>query len=318
MANNSSTSMSAKPRHILQLNVEEKRRFVDSFDRVYSDIDGVIWTLEYNVPNVAAGYAALERAGKAITYVTNNSVRTVESTVKRFAQLDMQVSPEQIWHPARTFVYYLRSINFDGLIYIIATPKFKAVLRDAGYQLIDGPHQFIEESYEDLARNIFDKQPVRAVVIDVDFNLTSTKLLRAHLYLRHPDCRLLIGATDRLLPVAKDVNIIGPGPFASILVEASGKEAIELGKPGRELGNMLIKQHNVSSPDRVLMIGDMLAQDVKFGRLCEFQTLLVLSGGCTLDQLQAQTSPDLLPHYYADSMADFVKFFEELAPKAHV
>ncbi|XP_034489673.1 pyridoxal phosphate phosphatase [Drosophila innubila] len=318
MANNSSASLLRKPQHILELNVEEKRRFVESFDRVYSDIDGVIWTMEYNVPNAADGYAALEHAGKAITYVTNNSARTVESTVSRFAKLDMQVSPEQIWHPAQTLIYYLRSINFDGLIYIIATPKFKALLRDAGYQLIDGPNHFIEESFEDLARNIFDKQPVRAVVIDVDFNLTSTKLLRAHMYLRHPDCLLLTGATDRLLPVAKGVNIIGPGPFASILIEASGKEPSVLGKPGRELGNMLMQQHKVSSPERVLMIGDMLAQDIKFGRLCGFQTLLVLTGGCTLDQLKTETSSDLLPDYYADSMADFVKLFEEVTPRAHV
>jgi len=71
----------------------------------------------------------------------------------------------------------------------------------------------IEDSFEDLARNIFDEQPVRAVVIDVDFNLTSTKLLRAHMYLRHPDCVLLTGGTDRLMCMAKGVNIIGPGPF---------------------------------------------------------------------------------------------------------
>lgn len=134
--------MSVKPQHILELNVEEKRRFVESFDRVYSDIDGVIWNIEHNVPNASDGFAALEHAGKAITYVTNNSIRSVDSTVKRFAKVDMQVSPEQIWHPAQTLIYYLRSINFDGLIYIIATPKIKAMLRDAGYQLIDGVSQF--------------------------------------------------------------------------------------------------------------------------------------------------------------------------------
>ncbi|KAH8300958.1 hypothetical protein KR044_007242 [Drosophila immigrans] len=307
-----------RPRHILQLNAEEKRRFVASFDRVFTDIDGVIFTLQHNVPHAPDGFAALRNAGKPITYVTNNSMRGVESTVRNFAQVGIEVTKEQIWHPAQTVVHYLRSINFDGLIYIIATPKFKEVLRDAGYQMIDGPNHLIEDTYSDLARHIFDKSPVRAVVIDVDINLTSTKLLRAHMYLRNPDCLLLTGATDRMLPVTKDINIIGPGHFSSILVEASGKEATVLGKPGRPLGDMLIQHHNVSDPNRVLMIGDMLAQDVKFGRMCGFQTLLVLSGGCSLDQLQAETSPDLVPDFYADSVADFVKLFEELSPKAHV
>lgn len=158
---------------------------------------------------------------------------------------------------------------------------------------------------------------MRAVVIDVDFNLSSPKLLRAHMYLRRPECLLLVGATDRLLPVAKDVNIIGPGPFSSILVEASGKPALTLGKPGRQLGELLIQHYAISQPSRALMIGDMLAQDVSFGRQCGFQTLLVLSGGCTLEQLQAETDPDRIPDYYADSVADLALMLGE-GPKAHV
>ncbi|BFG01515.1 pyridoxal phosphate phosphatase [Drosophila madeirensis] len=306
-----------KPQHILQLSEEQRRRFVDSFDRVLSDIDGVVWSLESSVPRAVDGYAALQRAGKDVVFVTNNSVRTVEQCVRRFEKLGLHVAPQQVWHPAQSIVLYLRDIQFEGLIYIIASAPFKAVLREAGYQLLDGPNEFIEESYDSLAKTIFDRQPVRAVIIDVDFNLTSPKLLRAHMYLRHPECLLIGGATDRLLPVAKDVNIIGPGPFASILVEASSQQALTLGKPGRELGELLIKHLKISEPHRVLMVGDMLAQDIRFGRQCGFQTLLVLSGGCSLEQLQAETSPDLLPDYYADSVADVAQLLGEAA-KSHV
>ncbi|XP_022208577.2 pyridoxal phosphate phosphatase [Drosophila obscura] len=306
-----------KPQHILQLSEEQRGRFVASFDRVLSDIDGVVWSMEHTVPRAVDGYAALQRAGKELTFVTNNSVRSIDQCVRRFEKVGLQVAPAQVWHPAQSIVLYLRDIRFEGLIYIIASAAFKAVLREAGYQLLDGPNEFIEESYESLAKTIFDRQPVRAVIIDVDYNLTSPKLLRAHMYLRHPECLLIGGATDRLLPVAKGVNIIGPGPFASILIEASGRQAITLGKPGRELGELLIKHLKISEPQRVLMVGDMLAQDIHFGRQCGFQTLLVLSGGCTLEQLQAETSPDLLPDYYADSVADVAQLLGE-APKAHV
>ncbi|KAH8397830.1 hypothetical protein KR222_003450, partial [Zaprionus bogoriensis] len=306
-----------QPQHILQLSAEQRRRFLASFDNVYSDIDGVVWNIKQRVPLAGEAFAALQRAGKPLTFITNNSVRSVEGTVLGFEKSGLQVTPQQIWHPAQSLVQYLRSTRFEGLIYCIATPLFKAQLRDAGFQLIDGPNHMIEDSFEDLGRHIFDTQPVRAVVIDVDFNLSSSKLLRAHLYLRHPQCQLLIGATDRLLPVAKDTNIIGPGPFASILVEASGKQPKVLGKPGKELGDMLLLQHQVTDPRRVLMIGDMLAQDVRFGRLCGFQTLLVLSGGCTLDQLQAETCAEQLPDYYADSMADFLQLLGEGELKAH-
>ncbi|KAH8237664.1 hypothetical protein KR038_005222, partial [Drosophila bunnanda] len=306
-----------KPKHILQLSEEERRSFCDSFDRVFSDIDGVVWGLEHAVPHSADGYMALERIGKQLTFVTNNSVRTMDQCVRRFAKIGLQVKPEQIWHPAQSIVEYLQGIQFEGLIYIIASQPFKAVLREAGFKLLDGPNEFIEESFESMAKHIFDREPVRAIVIDVDFNLSCPKMLRAHMYLRHPECLLLIGATDRLLPVAKNVNIIGPGPFSSILVEASGKSPITLGKPGRQLGELLVQHYAISEPSRVLMIGDMLAQDVAFGREFGFQTLLVLSGGCTLEQLQAETNPRLIPDYYADSVADLALMLGE-APKAHV
>ncbi|XP_017055366.1 chronophin [Drosophila ficusphila] len=307
----------AKPQHILELSEEQRRSFVGSFDRVLSDIDGVLWTLEYTVPRAAEGYAALEKNGKQLTFVTNNSVRTLEQCVRKFAKIGLQVPPDQIWHPAQSIVSYLRNISFQGLIYIIASQPFKAVLREAGFQLIDGPNEFIEESYESLARHIFDRQQVRAVVIDVDFNLSSPKLLRAHLYLRHPECLLIEGATDRLLPVAKGVNIIGPGPFASVLEEASGKKPITLGKPGKELGELITKHYKIEKPERVLMVGDSLAQDIGFGRQCGFQTLLVLSGGCTYEQLLAQKDPRLIPDYYADSMADVAQMLGQV-PKSHV
>eukprot|EP00099_Drosophila_melanogaster_P006830 NP_001259467.1 uncharacterized protein Dmel_CG15739, isoform B [Drosophila melanogaster] len=307
----------AKPQHILQLSQEQRSSVVDSFDRVVSDIDGVLWTFEQSIPRAADGYAALEQMGKHLTFLTNNSVRTSEQCVKLFAKIGMQVHPEQIWHPAKSIVSYLQSIKFEGLIYIIASQSFKTVLREAGFQLLDGPNEFIEESYASLAEHIFGKEPVRAVIIDVDFNLTSPKILRAHLYLRHPECMLIEGATDRLLPVAKEVNIVGPGAFASILVEASGKQPITLGKPGRELGDLLVEHYQIVQPSRVLMIGDMLAQDVSFGRQCGFQTLLVLSGGCSKEELLAETDPQRIPDYYADSVADVAQMLGE-APKSRV
>lgn len=66
----------------------------------------------------------------------------MEDTVKSFQNVGMQVTPEQLWHPAKTMVHYLRSIQFDGLIYIIATANFKAHLTEAGFQLIDGVSKY--------------------------------------------------------------------------------------------------------------------------------------------------------------------------------
>lgn len=128
----------ARPKHILHLSAEERRRFLDSFDSVYSDIDGVVWDMKHRVPQAAEGLKALQRAGKTVTFLSNNSVRKMEDTVQQFEKIGLEVTPEQIWHPAKTTVHYLNSIQFKGVIYIIASPHFKAHLREAGYEMIDG------------------------------------------------------------------------------------------------------------------------------------------------------------------------------------
>lgn len=111
---------------------------MDSFDNVYSDIDGVVWDMKHRVPQAAEGLTALQRAGKPVTFISNNSVRKMEDTVQQFKKVGLEVTPEQIWHPAKTTVHYLNSIQFKGPIYIIACPLFKAHLREAGYDLIEG------------------------------------------------------------------------------------------------------------------------------------------------------------------------------------
>lgn len=65
------------------------------------------------------------------------------------------------------------------------------------------------ESFSALWKVIKDGQPVKAVLLDTDFNLTSAKIIRAQLYLRDPECLFLVGATDSLLPISKIDQIIG-------------------------------------------------------------------------------------------------------------
>ncbi|XP_032308844.1 chronophin [Drosophila ananassae] len=310
------STQESHPQHILHLSEEQQKKFLGSFDRVVSDIDGVIWNMYNTIPGAPEAFVALEKTGKELTFVTNNSVRTVEQAVRHFEKIGMSVRPEQITHPSQNTVDYLRQINFQGLIYIIASPPFKAVLREAGFQLIDGPNEIIDENFQSLAKKIFDQQPVNAVIIDVDFNMSSTKLLRAQLYLRNPECLFMEGATDRFLPIGKGVNIIGPGAFTNILLEASGRKPITVGKPGRELGKLLVEKYKIDQSDRVLMVGDMMAQDIVFGRQCGFQTLLVLSGGCTLEQLRSETDPSHIPDYYADSLADVAQILGQ-SRKSH-
>lgn len=49
---------------------------------------------------------------------------------------------------------------------------------------------------------------MEAVVIDVDFNLSAAKMMRAQVQLQNPKCLFLAGAADALIPFGKG-DIIG-------------------------------------------------------------------------------------------------------------
>ncbi|XP_067639553.1 chronophin [Eurosta solidaginis] len=300
------------PKHILELSTDEKRAFLDSFDHIFSDIDGVLWNVIAHIPGAADGYRTLTDLDKKLNFITNNSVRPMSDYEKKFKEAGIEFDVNDLVHPAKSIVEYLRNIEFEGLIYVIATEAVKDVIREAGFQITDGPTIFIEESYRALASHIFSKDPIRAVVVDVDFNLTSMKILRAHQFLRHPDCILIEAASDKLLPVGNGIDIIGPGPFTKILAECSKKPLITLGKPGKSLAEIIIKKFNIKETKRSLMIGDTLESDIAFGRQCGFQTLAVLSGFCKLQDIETESNPSKIPDYYADSMADFVEFMNDL------
>lgn len=170
----------------------------------------------------------------------------------------------------------------------------------------------VDEDFSALWRVVKDDEPVRAVALDTDFNLTTAKLIRAQLYLQQrPDCLFVVGTTDMMLTVGSN-RIIGPGPFYKLVEEAIGRKATVVGKPGRALRDILVDRHELRQPARVLFVGDMLEQDVGFGNASGWQSLLVLTGSTTLEQLQAHRVEAELPAFYLPSLADFTRILDDI------
>ncbi|XP_073835490.1 glycerol-3-phosphate phosphatase [Musca autumnalis] len=305
-----------QPKNILQLTADEKRKFLDSFDFVFSDIDGVVWNVTDTIDGSGDGFNALREAGKKLTFITNNSVRPEEQCVEKLKRNKIDIDAHDLIHPSKSIIEYLKSIKFEGTIYAIASESIKNALKKEGFQILEGPHEIVEESFRDLMGHVISRDPVKAVVIDFDFNLTMTTMMKAHFYLRRPDCLLIGGATDYALPVTKDLSVLGPGGFLKVLEDASRKEMLCFGKPGKALADSLLKRYNIQDPCRALMIGDMLDQDIRFGKRCGFQTLLVLSGGLKVEEVMKLTDPNVIPNYYANSMKDFVEFINDIK-KSH-
>ncbi|KAH8361218.1 hypothetical protein KR200_003784, partial [Drosophila serrata] len=296
-------------KYLKELSDQEREKFFDSFDLVFCDCDGVIWyPLRDFIPGSAEALAHLESRGKQVTFVTNNSISSMKEHIEKFAQQgNLKIKEHQIVHPAQTICDHLKSINFEGLIYCLATPPFRQVLKDAGFQLTEESGTGIIKSLKDLHEAIYGGESVEAVIIDVDFNLSAAKMMRAHVQLQNRNCLFLAGAADALIPFGHG-DIIGPGPFIDVVTQSVGRQPITLGKPGEDLRQLLLQRHPDVPPSRVLFVGDSLASDIGFAQASGYQTLLVLTGGTRLEDVQ-RLSPGhaQVPDYLADCLGDICR-----------
>ncbi|KAH8421127.1 hypothetical protein KR222_006735, partial [Zaprionus bogoriensis] len=300
------------PRHILELSVEEQRRFIDSFDQLITDCDGVVWLLVGWIPGTGEAINALKDAGKSVKFVSNNSFRTDEQYMEKFDHIGARnVQHDDVTHPVKSIVRYLHKHLPGRRVYSLMSLEANETLRKHG---IDYESLQVKEHLTSatLVERLAIEQPVDAVLFDIHLDMSYVELAKAirHLQL-NPNCQLIAGGDDVIMPLAKDINVPGFYDFLQHVKRYTQREAVYLGKPSPLLGEMLKEKYKIERPERCIFVGDMLVQDIQFGKSCGFQSLLVLSGSLTIDDMIA-APPESQPDYYADSLADFIQLFKNL------
>ncbi|GLH16474.1 Uncharacterized protein GBIM_20747, partial [Gryllus bimaculatus] len=77
---------------ISKFNDDELVTFLNSFDTILTDCDGVIWILGTPYEGASDAIAAFEALGKRVFYVTNNATRPVDNYVKAMTALGYNVT----------------------------------------------------------------------------------------------------------------------------------------------------------------------------------------------------------------------------------
>ncbi|XP_039958629.1 glycerol-3-phosphate phosphatase-like isoform X2 [Bactrocera tryoni] len=252
--------------HILKLSAEEQREFVNSFDVVMCDCDGVMWMIAAPLPRTGEAVNALKDDGKRVYFVSNNSERPEEEYVNKFTSIGVK--------------------------------DFQADVKE-GFRL------------SNLTKITEPEQKMGAVLFDVNCYLNYVQMTAATRYLADTDCDFLLGAPDPTLKLKKGPFIPTFYDLYLVLKRVTGREATIVGKPSVLLGEILKDVYKLDDPKRCLFVGDSLDVDVGMGRNCGFQTLLVLSGSTPIEDMW-QASAENQPHFYADSIADFIELYANI------
>nr|CAD7461863.1 unnamed protein product [Timema tahoe] len=210
--------------------------------------------------------------------------------------------PENIITTAVSTLSYLKEHNFSKKAFVVGSVAFVEHLEKSGIKCVRAPNH-IEEDVESILQALRNLDPeVGAVILDVDPNMNFIKMSIACQYLKiKTDCLFIIGATEEVVNI-DEFSLFGPCIFNELIVKNSERNAFTVGKPGVYVKDVINKIHLIT-PQRTLMIGDMLAQDVQLGTKCGFQTLFVLSG---LDKLEDATNELYMPNYYINTLGDLL------------
>ncbi|XP_018349222.1 PREDICTED: 4-nitrophenylphosphatase-like [Trachymyrmex septentrionalis] len=291
----------SKTKDITKLSTEQLQKFLTSFDTVMCDIDGVLWQLNKPVKGASESLKTLQKLGKQVYLITNNSTKTSENFYKSPQCISLNLSSDHIVNPMKSIIWYLKKIDFRDEAFAIVSSACRKNFTEAGIRLTEQPN-ISETDPSVTVKEVLDRPSVKAVIVDFDVNWNWSMLALAISCLERKDVLYIAGPTDDWLQVqlSPQIKILGPGPLLNVISAQSGRQPISCAKPSQNLKDYIIDKCNVTNLKRCLFIGDTANQDMKFASMCGFIKLFVGTGCDTLEQ--AQKEDDTCPDYYISSL----------------
>ncbi|XP_014483355.1 PREDICTED: phosphoglycolate phosphatase-like [Dinoponera quadriceps] len=290
-------------------------KFLNSFDTILTDCDGVLWLHTTPLPNASDVLNLFRKLGKRIFYVTNNSTKTRDELIEKCRNLQFEAYRDDIMCTANLSASYLQNKAFTKKVYVIGSQAIAKELELAGISYCGiGP----DVIHENKPYHIFEKDPdISAVIVGFDEHFSYPKMVKAATYLNDPNVYFIGTNTDERFPIDDDVVIPGTGSLVRCVEICAERKAVIMGKPEEYMAKVLMERYKIE-PRRTLMIGDRCNTDILFGTRYGFTTLLVLTGVSSLSdiekwkQSEQQEERDFVPNYYIDALGDLLSYLEEL------
>lgn len=302
------------PIHFRSMPIEKKQEFINSFDTIVTDCDGVIWNARGVIQGAPQTLNQLECQGKCIYYLTNSSIKTRAQLLGKFEKFGFNVSENNVFNTASLTASYLKDVlPTNKVVYVVGS---KAISEELKKFNIDSFGSGKDEMSDSILENL-TQMPVKiennvgAVVVGFDLHISYLKMLKAATYLKDVSCLFVSTNTDETFPSGTSYVLPGSGAIMAGIKVASRREPFIVGKPSSYVADILRKENQIN-PERTLFIGDRCNTDILMGKRCSFKTLLVLSGVHSLDDVRtlekSQSIDDQLsiPDYYTECISDLL------------
>ena len=217
----------------------------------------------------------IRRRGGEYIFITNNSSRSVADYVEKVRAMGIQADYENFYTSSQATAMYIKE-NYPGQrVYCMGTRSLVEELKQEGI---------------DVVTEVDDKATV--VLIGFDTENTSEKIRNTCIMLGK-DVAYLATNPDLVCPVSFGY-IPDCGSMSIMLKNATGKEPFFIGKPEPIMVDCVLKKCK-KKPVEAVIVGDRLYTDIKTGTRAGVDTICVLSGEASMEDIrQGEVKPDYI------------------------
>lgn len=246
------------------------------------DMDGTLYIDDYLFERVLDFLNYIKSRGGRYAFLTNNSSRGVETYISKMKNLGIDTCKEDYLTSVDALMVFLKEKYgkdaFKKKLYIMGTKSFKEQMKEEGFIIVENPFNDVCESQVE--------GKIDAVILGFDRELTFSKIEEVCILLKN-DVDYFATNPDWVCPTSYGA-VPDCGSFAWMIQKATGKSPKFIGKPEPDMALLAMKKYGFSS-DQTVLIGDRLYTDIACGVNAGIDTIFVLSGEGTLQDLE--TSP---------------------------
>jgi len=238
------------------LHLQNKKAFI-------CDMDGVIYHGNRIIPHVREFVNWLLENDKKFLFLTNSSERSPRELEQKLSRMGLDVSEDHFYTSALATASFLASQCHGGSVYVIGEPALTYALYEAGFSMND-----VSPDY---------------VVFGETRSLNYEKIERA-VKLVQNGAKLIGTNSDLTAPVESGI-IPACRALISPIEMTTGRSAYFVGKPNPLMMRHALKKLECRREDAAI-IGDRMDTDIIAGIESELDTVLVLSGVSTRENIE--------------------------------
>jgi HAD superfamily hydrolase (TIGR01450 family) len=224
------------------------------------DLDGCVWTGHVLSPGAGECLAALQRAGRRVAFITNNSRETGAGVAERLAALGVG-GGDAVLTPLEIIGETIRERYGASRVLVVGAPELAEMVRRGGHEVV---------AVKDHAR-------ATVVALGNDFDLTYERLTAAA-RAAAAGAPLVVPNVDPRLPLENGDFMPGCGAIVAAVCAAAGVRPVVVGKPEAPLFRIALARMRLP-PHAAAMVGDSVPSDIEGARRAGMRTVLYAPDG---------------------------------------